>query len=309
LDLGSRLPFDEAAQVARGFGLAVSGAELERLSACYGHEVESAISYKLAGQSLQALGEKPKQAEGEPGRVMVLQVDGVRVLGQPDPQTHQCEGIEIKCAVIYPQNSPSQRSRWAGVKEAGECLPLLSGLLREAGVGTHDCLIGVSDGAVWIERLYQTLGITQVIDVFHATQYLEQVMVELGWSDQERLLERGIWLRGEANAEEWINTFCPPDSPGRLHWSAPAKTAIDYLEQRAHRMAYKKFKAKGWPIGSGQVEGMNKHVIGARMKRSGMQWSRPGASRMAALRSEACSPRKMTDFNTLRFTAFPVHQF
>lgn len=92
-----------------------------------------------------------EEASPSDSKVMVLQVDGVGVLGQPDPQHHQCEGIEIKCALVYSQNSPSQRSRWAGVKEAGDYLPLISGLLRQAEVKTADTLIAVSDGAVWIK--------------------------------------------------------------------------------------------------------------------------------------------------------------
>lgn len=305
VDLGARLPFEEAAEVAQGFGLEISRAEMERLCAAYSKQVEVQVEEKLKVQALQPLVEAGKTEEG---RVMVLQVDGVRVLGKPDPQTHQCEGIEIKCALVYPQSSPSERSRWAGDKEAGESLAIVSGLIRQAQVNPQDTLIGVSDGAVWIEHLYQHLGIPQVIDVYHATQYLETVMTQLGWTEAERHNERGIWLSGEVNATEWLQTFCPPPSAIDPNiWSEEAKTALQYLQQRATRMAYRDFRARNWPIGSGQVEGMNKHVIGSRMKRSGMQWSRPGAARMAALRAELYNRRKITDFNTLRFSAFPIH--
>ena len=167
-------------------------------------------------------------------------------------------------------------------------------------------MIGVSDGAVWIEQIYETLGIPQIIDVFHASQYLDTIMIQLGWSEHERQEERAIWCRGEINVAEWIKTFCPPATAHeRMAWSDEAKTAIQYLEQRSNRMNYKDYKAKGWPIGSGQIEGMNKHVIGSRMKRSGMHWSRPGASRMAALRAETCATRKMLDFDSTRHLAFP----
>ncbi len=312
LDLAARLPYEEAALVAQGFGLVVSRADLERLCAGYAKEVELEVEEKLSERALQPLAEVVEQASpnDSDSKVIVLQVDGVRVLGQPDPQNHQCAGIEIKCALVYPQNSPSQRTRWAGVKEAGDCLPLISGLLRQAEVKTSDTLIAVSDGAVWIENLCQSLGIPQVIDVFHATQYLDTVLIQLGWTETERTTERTIWLKGEVNALEWLKTYCPPaTAPQRQNWSEEAKTAIEYLEQRSNRMNYKDYKAINWPIGSGQIEGMNKHVIGSRMKRSGMQWSRLGAARMAALRAETCAfpHRKITDFNTLRFVAFPVH--
>lgn len=68
-------------------------------------------------------------------------------------------------------------------------------------------------------------------------------------------------------------------------------------------MGYRDYKAKGWPIGSGQIEGANKSVIGARMKRGGMRWSQQGINRMAAMRSNQCSAKAFLD-NTTRLLAF-----
>jgi hypothetical protein len=71
-------------------------------------------------------------------------------------------------------------------------------------------------------------------------------------------------------------------------------------------MDYPVFKAKGYPIGSGQVEAMNKNVIGNRLKRSGMHWSKGGASAMAATRALAFSKFKLCSFDQLRFQAYPL---
>ena len=49
-------------------------------------------------------------------------------------------------------------------------------------------------------------------------------------------------------------------------------------------MRYDVFRAKGYEIGSGPVEGACKHVVGDRLKRSGMIWSRAGSSSVLALR-------------------------
>jgi hypothetical protein len=91
-----------------------------------------------------------------------------------------------------------------------------------------------------------------------------------------------------------------------LSWSEEALGALQYLEKRLDNMAYPSFKAKGYPIGSGQVEGMNKSVIGNRLKRSGMQWSREGAASMASLRAQSCSKHSLVDFDELRQQAYPV---
>ena len=65
-------------------------------------------------------------------------------------------------------------------------------------------------------------------------------------------------------------------------------------------MDYPSFRARGFPIGSGQVEGMNKSVIGNRLKRSGMQWSREGAARMASFIFEGMAPGQASPIISLR---------
>ena len=69
-------------------------------------------------------------------------------------------------------------------------------------------------------------------------------------------------------------------------------------------MNYKQHKNKGFPIGSGQVEGMNKAVIGKRMKQSGMQWSLQGAAAMATQRSQFCAAKPLVSFAEVRQHAF-----
>ena len=49
-------------------------------------------------------------------------------------------------------------------------------------------------------------------------------------------------------------------------------------------MRYEAFRQKGYDIGSGAVEGACKHVVGKRLKGSGMIWSRKGSSATLALR-------------------------
>jgi hypothetical protein len=83
-----------------------------------------------------------------------------------------------------------------------------------------------------------------------------------------------------------------------------AQAALRYLERRLDQMDYFDFKTKGYPIGSGQIEGANKSVIGARMKCGGMRWSKQGINRMAVMRSNQCSAKPFLDFDTTRLLAF-----
>ena len=49
-------------------------------------------------------------------------------------------------------------------------------------------------------------------------------------------------------------------------------------------MRYDVFRQKGYDIGSGAVEGACKHVVGKRLKQSGMIWTREGSAAVLALR-------------------------
>jgi hypothetical protein len=57
-----------------------------------------------------------------------------------------------------------------------------------------------------------------------------------------------------------------------------------YLANQGERLAYDRFRAAGYDIGSGRVESACKHVVGVRMKRSGMIWSDDGAQDVLSLR-------------------------
>jgi hypothetical protein len=72
---------------------------------------------------------------------------------------------------------------------------------------------------------------------------------------------------------------------------ATLATHLAYLEKRSDHMQYPAFQAAGWPIGGGAVESGNKLVVEARLKGSGMHWTRAHVDPMLALRNIVCSDR------------------
>lgn len=326
LDLAARLPFAEASQVLDQFSIAISAAGLERVVQTYGEQHRLEVATRLS-----ELAEAPLEP-GEPGRagrVMVVETDGVVVLGRNNAgpedseparsQQNQSEGVEsgegrgcpgreVKVALVYPQSSPGARVMVADASGIDEFEPLVHGLLRQAGVRLTDTLVGVGDGAAWVARLLENLGAARVLDVYHATLYLETVLVALAWGETERAQERARWCRGAVNGLVRVRELDPGEA-ARSSWTPEAVQAWAYLEKQAGSgaMEYESFRAHGWPIGSGQVEGANKAVIGKRMKQSGMRWSRAGARRMASLRAQLHSRRPVLEFDDLRHRAFPPH--
>lgn len=296
VELGTRLPYDEASLVASRFGLKPSRSLLNALTDACARECRR----EVAGLKSATGGFESDTQQA--GRIMVLQIDGVYVLGRPEAGT--CPGLEIKSAVLYPQNSPGG---WllADRCSAEDFLPQLVGLV-EAKVSPRDTLIGLGDGAAWIDTTFYHLGALRVTDVYHASEYLDLIMQAMNWDETSRARHRRDWYRAEVSARDWLNEYLP-DPEYWLTWNQEAIVALRYLEKRLGSMDYPSFKARGYPIGSGQVEAMNKAVIGHRMKRSGMHWSPQGAANMAPLRAQTAAKHPLVTFDSLRFNAFSLN--
>jgi hypothetical protein len=74
---------------------------------------------------------------------------------------------------------------------------------------------------------------------------------------------------------------------------------IEYFRFHRERMRYSDFIALGLPIGSGPVESGAKNIVQARLKRSGMRWSRDGGQHVLDLRTFLKSNRWEPMWNTL----------
>ncbi len=66
---------------------------------------------------------------------------------------------------------------------------------------------------------------------------------------------------------------------------------IKYLQHNRKRMNYFEYKQNNLPIGSGVVEAACKNLIGARLKKSGMSWSKEGGQSVLNLRGLILSNR------------------
>ena len=301
-ELVTQLPAETASDLAQKAGMNVSRAELDRLIRALGNacsEEHRSALVKLSHAPLE-----PAQPESSE-RVMVLQMDGCFVLGQA--KDGKCPGVEIKTACVYPQNAPRERTLYSTVESAEDFCDPVAGLLRQAGVRQNDTVVLVGDGAPWIARIAELQNLPLVLDVFHASHYLDVVMQASDWTEAQRLAERKRLLKGEIQLQSWLET-CLPLPCKREAWIEEARSALNYLQNRLSQMDYPTFITRGWPIGSGQIEGINKSVIGHRMKRSGQHWSRPGARGMAALRARRYSRRSLLSFDHLRHAAFSTPQ-
>jgi len=164
-------------------------------------------------------------------------------------------------------------------------------------------IVCVMDGAptLWkkLKRLMKTLSVTIVciLDLFHVMDYLwdaarcvhgsDDHAAEAFVTDRLRRILNGDVGRVIGGLRQMLAKDKERKKAKRRFSSTQRQTlnkVINYLDRKKQFMRYDEYLAKGYPIGSGVVEGACGHLVKDRMEGSGMRWSVPGAQSMLDLR-------------------------
>lgn len=164
-------------------------------------------------------------------------------------------------------------------------------LMWASGVGQHaqlaQELIILGDGAEWIwnlvdEHFPQAI---QILDWFHATEYLMPV-AKASYSSEG---EQKDWV---ARAKQWLWDGMVDELIAhclelvrREDSSDPAFVAARYFDQNRQRMNYPKYRRNGYQIGSGTIESAAKQIGTMRMKVAGAIWHEDSARKVAKARA------------------------
>jgi hypothetical protein len=182
----------------------------------------------------------------------------------------------------------SYASRIASAAEFGRSA--LGELARRTVPDHPGTVVAVSDGAVWIQELLDLHcpGSVRILDLMHALEYLAAAA-------------KAAFGPGTQATSDWLATRRTELKTGMLHRvlialaelpeGAERETALRYLSARTEMLAYDRFVAADWPIGSGAVESANKVVVEARLKGAGMHWRREHADAVVGLRALDASGR------------------
>lgn len=130
---------------------------------------------------------------------------------------------------------------------------------------------------------------TLVLDIIHATEYLwKAANALLG----ERHPGRMAWMRTQLTAllggqtEALIATLeAAAEDPARTATQQEAlQKTMRYYRRNREYMHYDQYLARGWPIGTGVVEGACGHLVKDRLQQAGMRWTPAGAQAVLDLR-------------------------
>lgn len=292
----SLLPYREAvASLEKLAGLAVSVCAAERIVARWGKE-----KLTLAGYSQRV------------DKDLVIQIDGTT--------THLEEGWkEIKVGAFYswdgddPQAKPEAISYIADWRAADQFRELLDkeALVRGAATARRQAVVG--DGAPWVWETASWLfpQAVQILDWYHLSEHLWAAAKAVhgeGRPQTTRLAERWkgeVWEGRSEGVEEEMRALV---SQGRDDKDQTVRKCADYLRTHQHRIRYPLFRAMGWPVGSGVVEGACKHVVGLRFKRQSTRWTRTGARAVLHLRLDRINGRWEQRCQLTRQSSIPTRK-
>jgi hypothetical protein len=282
---GALLPFAQAAgALAEAAGVRLSAGTVRTVTEALGARREAAVLAEVE----RAWREGLTPAAARPPERLYVAMDGVRVLGADG------EGKEAKVGVVVPARRGAaggeQRAAasYAAAFEPAEAFGRRLALEahRRGAEGAGEVAV-LGDGAAWIWNLAAEHFPTavQIVDWYHASERvwgLGQALHGEGTAEAAAWVEAhlGRLAAGEAAAlaAEWRALPC------RAEAAAVRDEQATYFANQADRMRYAAYRAAGWDIGSGMVEGACKHLIGAREKGPGMRWGVPGANAVAQVR-------------------------
>ena len=147
----------------------------------------------------------------------------------------------------------------------------------------------LADGAKWIweEQLNHLRGAQGVLDIFHALEHVAETarcVYGEGAEQSSQWLERA---RDTLLTESWTGIARLITQTRNTVRSPTKRKSLDglrgYLSNHAHHLPYPDRLAAGRSIGSGQVEGACKNLIGRRLKQTGARWRIRRVNRMAGL--------------------------
>lgn len=271
---------ETAKKVGELFGEQVSDTTIERLV----HQVGSV--------SLQQQEQRRQRFEAE-REIPVPQAQPQRLYVSVDGTTaHEHDGWhEAKIGCIYWQDEQLRRhsyyvGRFCNSERFGWYLWLAA---CRWGVRGAVEVVYLGDGAPWIRNEHgrHFSRAIFIIDWYHASEHVwdcGKILFGEGTLLTDHWVQERLALLWQGRLRPLLEDLKEQYRTHRGHKREALGDLIRYISTNEQQMRYDLFRAQGYDIGSGSVEGACKHVVGKRLKQSGMIWTRPGSSAVLALR-------------------------
>jgi hypothetical protein len=154
--------------------------------------------------------------------------------------------------------------------------------------------LGIADGALTNWTFLEQHTEQQLIDFFHATEYVAKI-AQAAHPQAKAKAKRALWqdehcsrLKHQPDAVDALIEEANQLAERRTLSSKVRKeldSARTYFANHRHQMDYARYVADGLPIGSGVTEAACKTLVKQRLCASGMRWKETGAKIVLSLRA------------------------
>ena len=210
----------------------------------------------------------------------------------------ECNVVVIKKLSQQQKNAAApeyeEQDHWIGAMYGKRIL--FEQYVHEAGIRMGQLKaeksVFIADGAThnWEIQKTNFHDAITILDAYHAMEHLG-MFCSLFVNEARGKQRYGQWrdLMLDGDTLQLLHEM--KQSLKELHTTDEGQKHINYFENNRDRMAYDTYRAMGYPIGSGAVEGACKLVVGKRFKGNGMRWKREDnkavlRARLAVLNNE-----------------------
>lgn len=191
-----------------------------------------------------------------------------------------------------PRPAPANKEVWATLEGKDTAFDRLSQRVAQRDHAGVQQRVALTDGDDALQnRVSDKLpDFELVLDIIHASEYLwDTANALLGETDPDREAWVGEQLLQVLSGKtdkviQTLEEIAQQDNLSPLQQEALKKN-IGYYHRNLPYMHYDNYLAQGWPIGTGVIEGVCRHLVKDRMERSGMRWTQPGAQAILDLRA------------------------
>jgi len=296
--------FDQAARaLAEDWSVHWDGKQLQRWSEQLGHTLTAIRDGEV---SAYEAGIRPASPSNPP-ILLAIEMDGGRV------QTREKQGEngsrwredQVGAIISYlpgdgtPEHAPAPLvTTYVGTMGKTEAFGKLVHLEAERrGLRQAGTVLVIGDGGNWIDPLSarERLHDQRIVDYYHAAEHLhEAARAAMGRDSPEasalaEQLTDHLWDGQVDEVIALLNTHAnrlgpPQESDGPDHPRRVLANNVGYFQAHQRHMDYPRYRAKGWPIGSGLAESAVK-LFNKRVKGTEQFWSLPGVEAILSLRA------------------------
>lgn len=296
-------------------GLSVSASECQRVSLQYGAKIDQLQRQREAGWTAPWRADCLPDAPERTVERLVVQADAASALTRSGEENKM-----VYCATAFamedrvepgPDVRPmiSQR-RYAGSGvDSDDFTQRLKALAARMDVHAAQGVAFVGDGAPCLWAMAREVLPRHTIliqDYWHVCEHLSEAAKLIHAQESEAAAELASELKSQLyNGEAASIIMRLKQAIGKLRGERRKnlQKEIGYLEHGQERMDYPRYRAEGWLIGSGAVEGTCKHLVKQRFNLTGARWKRSNIPFVLALRLAIFNGEWHQDWQTLRKTA------